>query len=467
MSVRMGRGILYSVIASPLLFAVVFASAQGSRWGVFRSLYQGLITNDGPRLGPVRTAELEGWYYRSESLLTNQGHALPGGVERAMTHLGPVWFPEPLAFMGFEAGIPLAPFLAAAAGLVIAYLITMIIVHLACRSAGRSDRPHPAIIADAISRGWVGQVVLAGMVAFAVWYIGFDRTGGSRSLMDGFVPSAAQVAFSVAIWAVGGAALAAYVHYGPAHKSFRSPHTDGRPGRCASCGYDLSGCDADRCSECAAESAPPPSPVFKFAHGLCLTAVSVLVLAVPTASMAINGLPTPIGERLPPTRERLLRWVMLRPIEPNLVCVCQLIPSRIVRVDTEFGSWWLMARPLDARGDAPEKLWELRTVFAGNTATEKELAVQLEKFEVPIIEDTPPRDARVSLTTARSTPVGVAVLVVVPGSQGPTLTMPSYLLGAEVPMVRRAESLDRHVREAIWTDLGSPHDHARIAAILA
>lgn len=467
MSVRMGRGIIYSVVASPLLFAVVFASAQGSRWGVFRSLYQGFISNEQPRLGPVPTAELEGWYHRSESLLTNQGHALPGGVERAMTHLGPVWLPEPLAFMGFEAGLPFAPFLAAAMGLVVTYFLTMIIVHFACRSAGRSDRPHPGIIAEAISRGWFGQVALAGLVAIAVWYVGFDRTGGSRSLMDGFVPSATQVALSVAIWAVGGAALAAYVHYGPAHRSFRSPRADGRSRRCASCGYDLSGSYADLCSECATETTPAPSPTFKFHHGLRLAAITAIVLAVPTASIAVNGLPTPIGERLPPTGERLRRWTMLRPIEPNLVCVCQLIPSRIVRVDTEFGSWWLMARPLDARGDAPEQVWELRTVFAGNAATDQDFAVELERFEVPIRGDTPPRNVRISLATARRTPVGVAVLVAVPGSQGPTLTMPSYLLGAEVPTVQRAEALDLRAREAIWADLDPQRDRARAAARLA
>lgn len=95
---------------------------------------------------------------------------------------------------------------------------------------------------------WPWSMIAAVVAGALVWHVGYDREGGTRSVVAGVLPTALQGGVMLAIWSGLSAVMASALQRSSLYACVGVPGSETRI--CPRCRYPLQGLDATRCPEC-------------------------------------------------------------------------------------------------------------------------------------------------------------------------------------------------------------------------
>lgn len=279
---------LIAKVAWPLVALAVFAGLQTWRIGVRDEILRDVRVGTPHVIDPGIVSELHTWVLRASLGETQYTRGVDAvrhvHEERPLVVAGNVAAACVVGVGGWWGGVLLA---AVASKLVrLKYPISW---RLRVRAAGT---------AMGMIGGW-GLLVGAAAGA-AGWWIGFDRTGTSRKMLDGLFPTWIQAGSMVVGW-VGVMACLATGCFGEAVERAASS------ARCRLCGYSREGIASERCPECGTALAPGREHVnaaYQRRVGRRVVWLGVVAFAVGAAAVVAVV-----------ADSRVRRWVRLRPVE--------------------------------------------------------------------------------------------------------------------------------------------------------
>lgn len=196
----------------------------------------------------------------------------------------------------------------------------------------------------AIGMAWPWGLFFGAFVGAVVWYVGFDRVGGSRPLLAGLTPGAAHAVAMVAVWSVL-TALASVCFLRRAVVS-SGPVPLAAAAICGRCRYSVVDLASGRCPECGSvvEEVVVDAPPSRSCHLRAARRVIATCVVIGAAIGAAYSLSA--GAR---------RWLLLRPPGGSWWHVMTLDASGPpVTKASLYGTVSLRAE----RGSSPDGSWD-------------------------------------------------------------------------------------------------------------
>lgn len=304
-----------------------------------------MFSSAAPTLPPLTASRYAAWAQSASSLLARDGF----NTWRVLPELRRLRTERPTMF---AAGVAVAAGTILAAGIAFSLLgllstrRTRWLPYEVTRSA------RATIATRAIIAAWPWSAALGILVGAAVWYVGFDRAGASRTLVEGVVPTLTQAAAVVAVWSTLSTLNTAPFLRSAAAAIVGPSLADAQ--LCINCRYPVRGHASGTCPECGATIHTPDLPMPRRCH-----AITARRAATAIAALGLTALIAAASHR------SAHAWLRLRPPHAGGYLVLgNLSPSGpTLQLEGVYGRLMLDADHHQAASPSHDGTWLVRWTF--------------------------------------------------------------------------------------------------------